>query len=117
VHLAHRIAPQREIRQIHQVPSIRKFWRNFASPMLEHAPRLLICSANAARHRHGGVWPARPFVYVDQNGPVCLKWDAVGADQNAFFQWAAVRSLLAESGQFFPTLLTSSTTAPMRLTA
>jgi hypothetical protein len=25
------------------------------------------------------------WCYVDQNGEVCLKWDAVGADQNAFF--------------------------------
>jgi hypothetical protein len=74
--------------------------------------------------------PQPEFVYVDQNGQVCLKWDAVGADQNAFFEWlkeacdhgpmgelvwhrlgnvatiGAVRSLLAESGQDFPTLLT-----------
>jgi len=74
--------------------------------------------------------PQPDLVYVDRNGQVCLKWYAVGADQNAFYDWlkdacdhgptgdlvwhrlgnvatiGAIRSLLAESGQEFPVLLT-----------
>jgi len=31
--------------------------------------------------------PQPELVYVDANGQVCLKWDAPGADQNAFYDW------------------------------
>lgn len=31
--------------------------------------------------------PQPELVYVDQNGQVSLESDAVGADQNAFFDW------------------------------
>jgi hypothetical protein len=31
--------------------------------------------------------PQPELVYVDANGQVCFKWDAAGADQNAFYGW------------------------------
>lgn len=74
--------------------------------------------------------PQPELVYVDQNGQVSLEWDAVRADQNAFFDWlkdacdhgpmgelvshrlgnlgtiGTIRSLLADSGQDFSIFLT-----------
>lgn len=73
--------------------------------------------------------PQPELVYVDENGQVCLRWDAPGADQNAFFEWqkdacdhgpmgelvwhrlgniariAFIRSVLAESPERFHVLL------------
>jgi hypothetical protein len=69
------------------------------------------------------------LVYVNSHGQVCLKWDAPGADQNAFYDWLKnacdhapmvelvwhrlgnvarigfVRSLLSASAEQFPVLL------------
>lgn len=74
--------------------------------------------------------PQPDLVYVDGNGQVCLKWDAPGADQNAFYDWlhtacdhgpmcelvshrlgnaarvGFLRSLLSNSAATFPVLLT-----------
>jgi len=74
--------------------------------------------------------PQPDLVYVDGNGQVCLRWDAPGADQNAFFDWlhsacdhgpqcelvshrlgnasriGRLRSLLLHSPIEFPVLLT-----------
>lgn len=74
--------------------------------------------------------PPQPgLVYVDDNGQVCLKWDAPDADQNAFYNWlheacdhsprgelvwhrlgnaariGLLRSLLSKSADEFPVLL------------
>ena len=73
--------------------------------------------------------PQPELIYVDTNGQVCIKWDAPGADENAFSDWLKdacdhgprgelasrrlgnialigfINSLLKNSDQRFPLLL------------